>query len=526
MKPLAPLLVLVLAATARAEDVVALDAGAVSGTVATREGAAPVRVYKGIPFAKPPVGPLRWRPPERPAPWEGVRACTDFGPACPQPDVPLFQVPGPRSEDCLYLNVWTAAPDAEAKRPVMVWIHGGSYLFGAGSQPIYDGEALARRGVVLVTINYRLGPFGFLAHPALSAESGRGSGAYGLLDQIAALEWVKRNIAAFGGDPGRVTIFGESAGGGSVTALLVSPLAKGLFHRAIAQSGVVFAQPLRDAGPGKAPAEPAGERFAAKLGCEGEGALAALRAKSAEELLAAAELDLNPFGEGDYSFGPVVDGVVLPRDPAELLDAQHDVPLLLGSTADEGTIFVAMNPAGATKASFERAVEPFFREHTGRVLALYPVTKDAEARRALATLIGDAFFIAPLRAFARARAGLSSKTFMYHFTYAPPRARMFGLGAHHAVELPYVFETLPPAEAKDADRALASAVAAAWVRFAATGDPNGEGLPAWPAYSAERDEHLELGAQPRVGSGLRREACDVLAEVWTALREPAKKRFH
>lgn len=522
MRLVALLLVPVLAAAARADEgpdegpdagVVRLDSGPISGTVTP--GAEPVRVFRGIPFARPPVGPLRWRAPERPEPWEQVRACAAFGPACPQPRIPIFGVMGPTSEDCLYLNVWTAAKDAGAKLPVMVWIHGGSYAFGAGSLPLYDGAALARRGVVLVTINYRLGPFGYLAHPALSAESGRGSGAYGFLDQVAALEWVQRNIAAFGGDPGCVTIFGESAGGGSVTGLLVSPLAKGLFHRAIAQSGVLFAQPL-------AAAEASGERLAEELGCD---SLEALRARPADALLKAAAVSMNIFGEGAFRFGPVIDGHLLPADPVELMARQHDVPLLLGSCADEGSIFVVSSPEGASKAALERAATGLFGDQAPRVLELYPVEQDAQARAALSRLVADAYFIAPIRAFARARADLRSPTFLYHFTRVSPGARLLRLGAHHAAELGYIFGTLNPMGTNQDDRALAERIAAAWVRFARAGDPNGEGLPAWPAYAAASDEHLELGDEVRVGAGLRRRECDALAEVWEALRRPAKKFF-
>jgi para-nitrobenzyl esterase len=239
-----------------ADDSLTIDSGKISGGTAGNDGK--VRVFKGIPFAAPPVGKLRWQPPQAAATWQGVRECKEFGNTCPQQPYPAgsiyAQPPQPQSEDCLYLNVWTPAENATAKLPVMVWIHGGALTRGSGSTGIYDGEALARRGVVLVTINYRLGPFGYLAHPALSRESSHSSsGNYGVLDQIAALEWVSRNIAAFGGDPGRVTIFGESAGSWSVCALVASPLSKGLFHRAIGQSGGCFApmQYLKEARNGQ-----------------------------------------------------------------------------------------------------------------------------------------------------------------------------------------------------------------------------------------------------------------------------------
>jgi para-nitrobenzyl esterase len=519
------LLLLLLATVARAEETVKLDTGEIAGSVVTKEGAPELHVYKGIPFAAPPVGELRWKAPQRPAPWQGVRSCTKFGNACPQPSIPLMSVDEPQSEDCLYLNVWTPAKKATEKLPVMVWIHGGSYAFGSGAQSIYDGEALARRGVVVVTINYRLNAFGFLAHPALSAESGKGSGNYGLLDQIAALEWVKRNIAAFGGDKDCVTIFGESAGGGSVMALLISPLAKGLFHRAVAQSGVLFARPLREAAYGQEPAEKVGERFAAKLGCD---TLSAMRQKSAKEVLAAAMLNANPLGEGGHDLGPVADGWVIPGDPYDLMRQQRDVPLLLGTTADEGTLFVVGSAPSVSADAYKKFVTATFGAQAEKVLGLFPARTDKDVSKALAAFLRDVYFIGPNRAFARSRAGLASKTFLYHFTRATPLARTMGLGAHHAAELRYVFDTLDGPgsfgyEAKD--HALATKIADAWVRFAKTGDPNGEGLPEWPAYTKEKDEHLELGEEIRVGSGLEREACDTLDRVWAAMHGASRRRW-
>jgi para-nitrobenzyl esterase len=537
VKRLAAVLVLLLATAsragaARAEDTVTLDTGEISGSVSRQDGAAEVRVYKGIPFAAPPVGPLRWKPPEPAAPWKGVRACTAFGQACPQPSIPLFTVDEAESEDCLYLNVWTGAKARDAKLPVMVWIHGGSYAFGSGAQDIYDGAALARRGVVLVTINYRLGPFGFFSHPALSKESGRNaSGNYGLLDQIAALEWVKRNAAAFGGDPGCVTIFGESAGGGSVTALLLSPLAKGLFQRAIAESGVLFARGLRDRTPGSEPAERTGERLADALACSGRAdVLGALRAKTAKEVLAATAGTMNALGTEGMTFGPVVDGWVIPDDPLALMAAgkESDVPLLIGTTADESSLFIVGSPHARSRAAFRTFVESWFGKETDRVLEQYPGTSPQELHEALARLMTDASFIEPARTFARSRGSLRSRTFMYHFTRVSPGAKLLNLGAHHAAELRYVFETLDaPGLGSFAkrDRDLSKTMAAAWVRFAQRGDPNGEDLPPWPAYTRENDAHLELGDELRVGSGLRREACDLLDSVWASLRAAPKKRW-
>lgn len=533
-------LTLLLAGHARAEGTLEaprLDSGAISGVLVEKEGAAPVRAFKGIPFAAPPVGALRWKPPQPVAPWEGVRACEAFGPVCPQPMVPFFVVPGPRSEDCLYLNVWTGAADPGAKLPVMVWIHGGSLIFGAGSQGLYDGAPLARRGVVVVTINYRLGPFGFLAHPALSKESPQGvSGNYGLLDQLAALEWVKRNIAAFGGDPGCVTIFGESAGGGSVQALLLSPLARGLFHRAIVQSPVLSAPPLRGGAPGVESAEAAGERFAAAIGVAGPEpssaeALAALRSKTAPELLAGSAGPPEVGVTKGVTFGLCADGVAIPDDPVALVAAgkQADVPLLIGTTADEGTLFVGTI---RTRADLAKAIDGMFGAQAPAVAEAYPASSDGEAKRVAARLLADSIFVAPTRAFVRARQGLSSKAWLYAFTRAPMAGRLLGLGAHHGCELGYVFETLDAPGAmgiQPLDRTLSATVAAAWVRFARSGDPSGEGLPEWPAYTAENDAHLELGDEVRPGAGLRKAQCDLLEQVWAELKpaaKPLEKRFH
>jgi para-nitrobenzyl esterase len=515
-----------------------LDAGAISGVLVEKEGAAPVRAFKGIPFAAPPVGALRWKPPQPVAPWEGVRACDTFGPVCPQPAVPFFLVPGPRSEDCLYLNVWTGAADPGAKLPVMVWIHGGSLIFGAASQGLYDGAPLARRGVVVVTINYRLGPFGFLAHPALSKESPEGvSGNYGLLDQLAALEWVKKNVAAFGGDPGCVTIFGESAGGGSVQALLLSPLAKGLFHRAIVQSAICSAPPLRGGAPGVESAEAAGERFAAAIGvppasdpASGD-LLAALRAKSPAELLAASAGPPEVGTTTGVTFGLCADGLAIPADPVELVAAgkQADVPLLIGTTADEGTLFVGTI---RTRADLTKAIDGLFGAQAPKVAEAYPASSDGEAKRVAARLLADSIFVAPTRAFVRARPGFTSKAWLYAFTRAPMAGRLLGLGAHHGCELGYVFETLDAPGAmgiQPIDRTLAATVSATWVRFAQTGDPTGQGLPEWPAYTAENDAHLELGDKVQPGSGLRKAQCDLLERVWAELRtsaKPLERRFY
>jgi para-nitrobenzyl esterase len=496
-------------AAARAQEApaleLAIDAGKISGA-ALEDG---VRVYRGIPFAKPPVGALRWRPPEPVAPWEGVRRCVEFGPSCPQPASLIGNVPGKESEDCLYLNVWTGARTPADRLPVMVWIHGGSHTTGAGSVPTYDGADLARQGVVLVTINYRLGPFGNFAHPLLSAESEHhSSGNYGLEDEIAALGWVKKNVAAFGGDPSRVTIFGESAGAQDVTCLLVSPLAKGLFQRAIAESGTAMTHLRR-----LAEQESVGEKIAKDLHAD---SLALLREKSADEILAAAKPTQGFFAEGNR-LGPLVDGWCLPEDPGELVEAGKTahVPVLTGTNADEGTIFTRPLPV-KHKAGYELLARRLYGDQAAAVLALFPVEKDADLEGALDAVTRVSAFVAPARRLVRAVAKAGDKAWLYEFTRVPAAAKALSLGAFHGLEIRYVFANLDASKSmryEAADRALSKVMSALWVRFATTGDPNGEGLPAWPAYDAKKDEHLELGDTVKTGSGLDREACDLFDAV-------------
>ena len=511
-------------------------ASALEGPVKTESGlvagsGGEVQVFKGIPYAAPPVGDLRWRPPQAPQPWQGVRQATEFGPACAQPASLMGNFPN-QSEDCLTLNVWTPAKKAGQRLPVMVWIYGGGFIQGATSQPVYSGESLARQGVVVVTINYRLGEFGFLAHSRLTAESPHhSSGNYGLLDQIAALKWVQRNITAFGGDPKRVTIFGESAGGASVYLLLVSPLAKGLFQRAIAESGGAVSVPIRHRSEtwyGYMPAERLGQALGEDL--------AALRAKTTAEILALAGplgTDLfsdKPAGEGTQ-YRPIVDGFVLPDDPEESLDAGrlHNVPLLTGANADEGTLFMLLNPPqGRTLGAYRDYVRSRYGESADRLLALYPAASDAEVRSALGRLIADSRFLYGARSMLRAMARKNPRVYAYHFTRVSRASGPMRLGAFHAAEIPYVFANLSvplsaalgagPAAYDDRDRALSREMSAAWVRFAATGDPNGPGLPAWPTYKAASDQYLEFGDTTQVRSGIRAKELDFLAEVFTRMR--------
>ena len=474
-----------------------IESGRVSGMALGEHN--DVAVYKGIPFAAPPVGDLRWKPPQRARAWNGVRACTEFGPACPQPKVFIISNDIKRlNEDCLQLNVWAPAERTGKRRPVMVWIHGGAYVLGATCQTWFDGEALARKGVVVVTINYRLGPLGFMAHPLLSRESEHGvSGNYGLLDQLAALAWVRRNIAAFGGDPNCVTIFGESAGAGSVCHLLASPLAKGLFQRAIAESGGARGptRHLREKWYGKEPMEAVGLYIAKTLGCDrAEDPLAALRGKSAAEILKAAESAKGHFG--DETSAPIVDGWLLPDDPAVRFEEgkTHDVPLLVGSNADEAGGFIG-----------ELAVRGHYREYADSVLKLFP----GESRKRAGTV---AIFTSVARADARAMSRHKSKAYLYQFTRVAPPWRF--LGAFHSSEICYVFGNLDAKLSFEArDRELSRTMMAYWVQFAASGDPNGEGRPHWPAYDAATDVHLELGDIVRTGKGLDKAACDGIDQV-------------
>ena len=509
-------------------------AGQVAGPVATVEGGqlagAPsslggeVMVYRGVPFAAPPVGELRWRPPEPALAWEDVRDATEAAPACMQNPLPAaaqtFYDAGVdrMDEDCLYLNVWTAAgPDDRA--PVLVWIHGGGLSIGNGADITYDGTRLAQRGVVLVTINYRLGAFGYLAHPLLSAESGHGaSGNYGLLDQIAALGWVQRNIAAFGGDPSRVTIFGESAGSWSVNQLMATPLARGLFHAAIGESGGGFG-PRGGAAP-KAAIEAAGERFVeALLGDGAASSLEAMRAAGADAVQAVAPELVRSTAN--------VDGWVFPDTIYDIFAAgrQHDVPVIVGSNADEMTMLGGA--AGAeTVEQYRETIRSEYGEHADALLDAFPAETDEEAQRARIASGTDATFGWEMRTWARMMETVSSPAYLYFFSRVPPAPDADRYGAYHTAEIPYVFDNFgvsphPYAnrDYTDTDRRLSNILASYWVNMAATGNPNGEGLPEWPAYDPEADAALHVGDTITVERGIRRDRLDFFDRYYAAQRE-------
>jgi para-nitrobenzyl esterase len=490
-----------------ASGVVALDSGPVRGTVENG-----VRAFLGIPYAAPPVGGLRWKPPQAAAPWKAVRNCAAFGPACPQSG-PLE---GAVCEDCLSLNVWTPASRPGARLPVMVWIHGGGFNFGASSQAEYQGANLARKGVVVVTLNYRLGALGFFVHPALAAESGRGAaGNYGLLDQIEALKWVHRNIAVFGGDPGRVTIFGQSAGSRSVSLLTLSPPAKGLFQRAIAQSGgpIIGSEYLNPAFNGNmAGVLRMGEELSARLGCDKTAdVLACLRAKPASEVVKTADCKTGLFDDGLF-FAPVFDGGVLPGDVRAAFKpgAPRDVPMIVGSTGDEGTVYLR-GEKDLSLAKYQDFLKVRFGPDTAEAAAMFPAKNIRDVPQAIDRFITVAVNAEPARLTARALAAGNTKAFLYRFTRRPNTAKARELGAFHGVDLAYVFGNMKDSEGYTAaDRELSRQMMAYWVNFAKTGDPNGPGLPAWPAYDAESDRNLNFFDTVRIEQHLYRKECDFI----------------
>ena len=469
-------------------------------------------VYRGIPFAAPPVGDLRWRPPQAAQKWEGVRQATAFA-----PDPYSGDGTGNVSEDCLYLNVWTPAKTADERVPVLVWIYGGGFSFGSTSTPTHDGQHLARQGVVLVSINYRVGPLGFLAHPALSAESPQHvSGNYGLLDLLAGLTWVQRNIAAFGGDPHRVTIFGESAGGIAVSMLCASPLAKDLFQGAISQSGGSFGPTRPTTYPGEnmhslADAEAAGVAFAQKAGVS---SIAELRKVAPGKL---------PAGWGSGAAWPIVDGWVIPGDQYELYAAGHynDVDILVGYNSDEGLSFAREKTPEEYIANVRKRYGPFADD----LLAAYPAG-DKGVPKTARDLMRDAAFGWHTWTWARlqARAG-KSKVFVYHFDQHPVRPAGSPEADHgmpHGVDVPYVFQTLDRSkpELRPGDLAISETVSHYWTNFAKHGDPNGPGLPAWPQFTEGGNQVMVFHDEAHLGTVPSLKGLEVLDHYFTWRRTP------
>jgi para-nitrobenzyl esterase len=453
-----------------------------------------ISVFKGIPFAAPPVGDLRWKAPAPVQAWTGTKKAEAFGPACMQAANSQGNT-APVSEDCLYLNVWTPAKKPAEKIPVIVWIYGGGFSGGSTSIPMYDGMNFAKKGVILVSVAYRVGPFGFLAHPELSRESGKGSGNYGLEDMIAGLKWVKENIARFGGDPSKVTIFGHSAGGMAVNMLAASPITKGLFQRVLCMSGGSFA-PLQTSNqggmglgiPALKLAESTGEAFLKKLGTAD---IKAARAMNAEEI----QKNIGG-GMGVGGFRPVADGYIIPGDLYSMYQTGrfNDTPILIGHTSDELGSFGGRGKV--TAADFEKQIKSQYGPHADAILSVYPHSTDAEAAKSSKGISRESTFSWSTWTWARLQTQKGKgKAFEYYYDYHAPDVD----GSGHGSDVPYAFQTLGGgrgAAPKPEDLKLSDIISSYWVNFAKSGDPNGPGLPRWPAFSENDQQAMVFDAAP------------------------------
>jgi para-nitrobenzyl esterase len=478
--------------------IVAVETGLVSGS------GDDVIAFKGIPYAAPPTGELRWRPPQPPPAWSGVRPANAFGADAPQAATVRTRA-SRMDEDCLTLNIWTPAQRTGKKLPVMVWLYGGSYVSGSASDPRCDGESFAKKGVVLVTVNYRIGLLGFMAHPGLTQESEhRSSGNYGLLDTLAALAWIQRNIAAFGGDANRVTLFGVSAGAASISLLLTSPLAHGLFQQTIQQSPGAF-RPLASLQD----AEAAGMQLGSDI--------AALRKMSSDAILSKTPLFV-PKQRGLTTprvLRPIRDGVVIRSDEREAY-ARGDIlplPSIVGGNADEGSKLTAAWPI-TTADALDRLIDESFGAAAGQARALYAGDGTQNVREVVAAMFADTQFNDGARGVARGLAAKGVPVYRYLLLRRRP-----GCGPpNHGDDVPYVFASLAAAAKLDpapydaADERLAETIQDAWVRFATTGDPNGAGLPHWPV--GDHDQYLELDEAIRVGEGWRKPQLDFLDDYF------------
>jgi para-nitrobenzyl esterase len=496
-----------------AADVELTSAVAVTGGTVVGVHQGSLSVFKGIPFAAPPVRELRWRAPAPVVPWQGVRIADRYSPMCLQalrPKNSVFYLgEEPSSEDCLYLNVWSPEPRRGAKLPVMVFVYGGGWTIGSGSLPLYSGEGLARKGVVVVTFNYRVGALGFFSHPELTAESKRGaSGNYGLMDMVAALAWVRDNVSGFGGDPGSVTLYGQSAGAAAISLIETSPLANGMYHRVIGQSG---AYALGGAMPSLAEAEQQGTALAAKLKAP---SLQALRDKPGDVIVAA-----------DAASRPNVDGYVLPKSPAEVYRAgeQARVPALVGSNSDEGTAY----PVALSAAAFSEDARKRYGGRAEALLALYPAATDAEARLSSYELHRDRLFASAVRLWARDQSRVAP-VFVYHFSHHPPfadglaylqQSPASALGAYHGSEMAYAYGVLDTLNWNgmvrnwtDTDRKLSELMSNYWVTFARTGNPNTAETPAWPPYDPEREQVMLFGDSIHAGDLPNKAKLDFFAD--------------
>ena len=499
------LLLLIFASASIAHSIeISTPQGKLLGTLSDRS--TEVAVFKHIPFAKPPVGARRWTYAEPADGWTGVRDATRFGPACMQkgyPEGSFFSRPSdPTSEDCLHLNVWSSMPSDE-KLPVMVWIHGGALTRGTGVGTVYDGTELAKKGVVLVTINYRLGVFGYLAHPELSKES-NSSGNYGTSDQIEALRWVKANISAFGGDPENVTIFGESAGSWSVNHLVASPKAAGLFHRAIGQSGGSFRK-LPELTRGERPAETRGMSFQKILEAS---SIDQMRDIDASEILAA---------DDGRSYRGIVDGQFIPDQIYRLFEQGqfNRVPVMLGYNAEEGTTLGALRMLPKNERAYVAGIKQRFDKNAERFLELYPKDK---VRDSFLHLSSDSGFGWNMHYWAGQSAKHSVNAYMYYFTHRPLGDE---LAAYHAAEIVFAFNNVRHAQMFDnpINRKLAEEISDYWVQFASAGDPSQEGSVTWPAYTQKGKAYVELGTNgAAAGVGLMNRKFELFESIYSKER--------
>ena len=472
--------------------IVKTDAGSVSGI--QQDG---LRVYLGIPFAAPPTGNLRWRPPAPVTPWEGVKETREYSATCPQPVTGSY-VPN-MSEDCLYLNVWTPARSPGDKLPVMVFFYGGAFgqVAPFGTMAVYNGTTLAEKGVIVVTTNYRMGALGFLAHPQLDNESPHNSsGNYGILDQVAALQWVQRNIGAFGGDPSRVTIFGQSAGGESVLIHLVSPQSRGLYRQAIVESGPFWANgPTIDNVHSKADAEQIGEAYATSLGYPGPDAIAQMRNRSVGDLINAMPWPSTSWNlTHTLHFEPTIDGWILPDSVDALfgLHRENPVPLMIGTNANDGTTLSAN--ANMTVPEYVTFIRNQFGKDADAVLAKYPANSTQEVQLRLAQIMTRYDFSDSAKFAAGSMADLNQSSYLYRYSYVLPGQPN---GAFHGSETLLLF-SLPGIKS---DPSVGDNLVDLWTRFAKTGDPNGGMKVTWPQYTRDGGRYLDINETPTVKSG-------------------------